>query len=102
MSCLPGNKRNKRNKRNTQESSSQSATENPVENGQKEAGVADVGDVALFSTGDADTADAAYEFQERAAVLEFDGGYTRADADALVAEEMPDLPAFLDRRVAKG
>jgi len=37
----------------------------------------------------------------RAAILEYDGGFTRAEAEALAAEKMPDLPAFLDRRAAK-
>jgi hypothetical protein len=86
--------------RNTHERPSQSATEKPVENGQKEAGVADVADVALFSTRDADAADAAYEFQERAAIRQYDGGFSRAEAEALAAEDMPDLPKFLDRRAA--
>jgi hypothetical protein len=49
----------------------------------------------------ADVADAAYDFEERAAILEYDGGFTRAEAEAQVAREMPDLPAFLDRRAAR-
>ena len=36
-------------------------------------------------------------FEERAAILEYDGGLTRAEAEALAAEEFPELPAFLRR-----
>ena len=39
-----------------------------------------------------------YDFEERAAILEYDGRFSRAEAEALAAEELPDLPAFLDRR----
>jgi hypothetical protein len=41
------------------------------------------------------------EFEERAAILEFDGGLTRAEAELRAAEELDidlTLPAFLDRR----
>ena len=36
-------------------------------------------------------------FEERAAILEYDGGLTRAEAEALAAEEFPELPEFLRR-----
>jgi len=36
--------------------------------------------------------------EERAAIAQYDGGLTRAEAEAQAAKEMPDLPAFLDRR----
>jgi putative DNA primase/helicase len=39
------------------------------------------------------------DFEERAAILEYDAGLSRAEAEAQAAKEMPDLPAFLDRRV---
>ena len=41
--------------------------------------------------------DAVVAFEERAASHEYDGGYTRAEAEALAAEEFPELPAFLRR-----
>ena len=47
---------------------------------------------------EASKADAIVAFEERAASHEYDGGYTRAEAEALAAEEFPELPAFLDRR----
>ena len=37
------------------------------------------------------------DFEERAAIIEYDGGFTRAEAEARAAMEMPDLPAFLRR-----
>ncbi|MGC1345086.1 MAG: hypothetical protein WA863_03070 [Methyloceanibacter sp.] len=42
--------------------------------------------------------DAVVAFEERAAILEYDAGLTRAEAEALAAKEFPELPAFLDRR----
>jgi hypothetical protein len=38
------------------------------------------------------------DFGERAAILEYDGGFNRVDAEAQAANEFPELPAFLDRR----
>jgi putative DNA primase/helicase len=35
--------------------------------------------------------------EERAAILEYDAGLTRAKAEAIVAEELPELPDFLRR-----
>jgi hypothetical protein len=45
-----------------------------------------------------DTSEAAVAFEERAAILEYDGGLSRAGAEAQAGEEFPELPAFLDRR----
>lgn len=42
--------------------------------------------------------DIADDFEERAAILEYDGGLARAEAEAQAAREFPQLPAFLDRR----
>jgi hypothetical protein len=39
------------------------------------------------------------DFEERAAILEYDGGVTRAEAEALAAEEFPGVPEFLRRGV---
>jgi putative DNA primase/helicase len=39
--------------------------------------------------------------EERAAILEYDAGLSRAEAEARASEEMPDLPEFLDRRSAR-
>ena len=86
-------------RRNTEESSSQSATPGPAGNDQKEAAVADVADVALLRPWEAE--DMLYDFEERAAILEYDGRFSRAEAEALAAEELPDLPAFLDRRARR-
>ena len=41
--------------------------------------------------------DIAMAFEERAASHEYDGGHTRTDAEALAAEEFPELPEFLRR-----
>jgi putative DNA primase/helicase len=38
------------------------------------------------------------DLEERAAILEYDGGLTRAEAEAQAAVEFPELPAFLNRR----
>jgi hypothetical protein len=90
--------------RNTDQNSTQSATQIPAENRQKLALVADVADVALFPGRPRDVAlkasvaDGALE--ERAAVLEYDAGLSRAEAEAQAAAEMPDLPSFLDRRIS--
>jgi hypothetical protein len=41
-------------------------------------------------------------FEERAAILEYEAGLSRAEAEQAAAEELlPELPAFLDRRKAK-
>ena len=40
------------------------------------------------------------DFAERAAILEYDGGHSREEAEALAADEFPELPSFLDRRRA--
>ena len=40
------------------------------------------------------------DFEERAAILEFNGGLTREEAEAQAAQEFPEMPAFLDRRQA--
>jgi hypothetical protein len=94
--------------RNTQQSETRGATQRPAENRQKlgpVADVADVADVALFLGRESDVALEASvadaDFEERAAMLEYDGGLTRADAEAQAASEMPDLPDFLDRRLAR-
>jgi hypothetical protein len=91
--------------RNTQQSETRGATQRPAENRQKLGPVADVADVALFLGRESDVALEASvadaDFEERAAMLEYDGGLTRADAEAQAASEMPDLPDFLDRRLAR-
>ena len=91
--------------RNTQQSETRGATQRPAENRQKLGPVADVADVALFSGRESDVAHEASvadaDFEERAAILEYDGGLTRAEAEAQAASEMPDLPDFLDRRLAR-
>jgi hypothetical protein len=38
--------------------------------------------------------DAVVAFEERAASYEYDGGYTRAEAEALAAEDFPNCPPF--------
>lgn len=39
------------------------------------------------------------DFEERAAILEYDGGMSRVEAEAQAAEEVfPESPAFLSRR----
>jgi hypothetical protein len=40
------------------------------------------------------------DFEERAAILEYDGGHTREEAEALAAQESLELPSFLERRRA--
>jgi hypothetical protein len=40
----------------------------------------------------------AADFEERAAIRQYDGGFSRAEAEELAANEMPEVPAFLDRR----
>lgn len=46
------------------------------------------------------------DFAERAAILEFDGGLSREEAEAAarreLADDMPDLPAWMNRRVTGG
>jgi hypothetical protein len=39
-----------------------------------------------------------YDREERAATLQYDGGFSRQKAEALAADEFPELPSFLDRR----
>jgi hypothetical protein len=72
-----------------QESSTKSAENRPQET--------PVEDVAPFPDGKEDH----YSFEERSAILEYDGGLTREEANARAAEEMPDLPECLDRRASK-
>lgn len=48
------------------------------------------------------TNDTNIEAEERAAIREFDGGMSREEAEAQTAEEMSDLPEFLDRRRSAG
>jgi hypothetical protein len=36
-------------------------------------------------------------FEERAAIVEYDGGFSRAEAEAQAVREFPDLPDFLRR-----
>jgi hypothetical protein len=38
------------------------------------------------------------KFEERAATLEYDAGFTRGEAEAQAAEEVPELPAYLNCR----
>ena len=38
------------------------------------------------------------DIEERAAILEYEGGLTRTEAEARAKAEFPDLPRFLDRR----
>jgi hypothetical protein len=38
------------------------------------------------------------DFEERAAILEFDGGLNRAEANARAIDEFPEMPEFLRRR----
>lgn len=80
-----------------QESAVQDAAWKPAENREEESPVAGVADVAAFPEGEEDP----YRFEERAAILEYDGGLTREEADARAAEEIPDLPPFLDRRAPR-
>jgi hypothetical protein len=42
------------------------------------------------------------EIEERAAILEYDCGLSREEAEAQAAEDYPELPAYLDRRKAVG
>jgi hypothetical protein len=84
--------------RNTDQNSMQSATQRPAEDQQKLALVADLADVALFPGRPRDVA--LDDFDARAAVLEYDAGLSRAEAEAQAAAEMPDLPSFLDRRIS--
>jgi hypothetical protein len=85
-----------------QQARTPSATEETAINSEKSRHVSDVADVALFPrrrrgvTLETNVADV--DFEERAAILEYEGGLTRAEAEAQAAIEMPDLPAFLDRR----
>jgi uncharacterized protein DUF3631 len=68
---------------------------------EKFALVPDVPHVPLYQergAGVPDAAEAADDFEERAAILEYDAGYSRAKAEASAAEEFPELPASLDRR----
>jgi Protein of unknown function (DUF3631) len=55
--------------------------------------VADVADVAATG-GEGNDA-----FEERAAILQFDAGLSREEAEAQAALDYPDIPAFLDRRI---
>jgi hypothetical protein len=52
-----------------------------------------VADVAASIGDDRQTA-----FEERAAILEYDCGLERTEAEAIAAQEFPELPPFLDRR----
>jgi hypothetical protein len=89
--------------RNMQRASTESATVITAENRQKDEVCCGVADVADFLGRQRDVAHGARvadaDFEERAAILEYDGGLGRAEAEAQAANEMPDLPAFLDRRV---
>ena len=42
------------------------------------------------------------EFEERAAIREYDGGMPRAQAETMAAAEIPDVPDFMDRRLKRG
>jgi AAA domain len=42
------------------------------------------------------------DFEERAAIREYDGGLSRQEAEEQAAVEIPDLPRFLDRRISAG
>jgi hypothetical protein len=88
--------------RNTQHASPQCATRKLAEKLENRDLVSDVADVALFPGVQRDVAHESRcgdaDFEERAAVLEYDAGLTRAEAEVRAAMEMPDLPAFLDRR----
>lgn len=65
-----------------------SLREKPASNGY----VAKVADVAPYS---------AEDFEERAAILEHDGGLSREEAEATARRELSlDIPGFLDRRAA--
>jgi hypothetical protein len=48
----------------------------------------------------ADVADISEDFEERAAILEYDGGLTREEAEAQALVELPEIPEFLRRRRA--
>jgi len=39
----------------------------------------------------------AYDLEERAAIKEYDGGFSRAEAEAKAVAELPDIPVFLKR-----
>lgn len=90
--------------RNTQQNLTQNATEETPEICEKPTIVADVADVALFPGGQRDVALGANvadaDLEERAAILEFDGGLSRAEAETRAVAEMPDIPEFLIRRSA--
>jgi hypothetical protein len=79
------------------EQGSKPGTQNAPENRQKLRNVPFVPSVPVSGDMGSDVAD----FEERAAILEYDGGLTRPEAEAR-AWGMPDLPGFLDRRVAQG
>ena len=57
--------------------------------------VTDVTDVTRGTV--ADVADVPADFEERAAILQFDEGLSRDEAEARAADELK-LPTFLDRR----
>ena len=88
--------------RNTQQIATPSDREKAAENREKSGHVSHVADVADFGGRQSDVVECARvadaDFEERAAILEYDAGLTRAEAEAQAANEMPDLPAFLDRR----
>jgi hypothetical protein len=50
----------------------------------------------------AEEVDPLVEFEERAAIREYDGGMPRAQAETMAATEVPELPDFLDRRLKRG
>ncbi len=72
--------------RNTQQTATPSATEKVAESGEGSGPVSHVADVALFPGGQGHVADGARvahaAFEERAAILEYDGGLSRAEAEA--------------------
>jgi hypothetical protein len=47
---------------------------------------------------DDEETEVAAAFEERAAILEYDAGLSRTEAEGVAAEEMPAMPPFLDRR----
>lgn len=83
--------------RNTQLDETECATDPAADNREKNGSHYGVADVAHFSGTETEVADGVAEAEERAAILEFDGGLTRAEAEAQASYEFPEMPEFLRR-----
>ncbi len=85
--------------RNTKQASTESATETTAEIQAKSGSCCSVADVAHFPGRQTDVAThMTAAFEERAAILEYDGGFSRHEATTIAAEEFPELPICLDKR----